>query len=233
MTGGPSPGSGASAQSDGGTGGVPGYARMVAAPDPSRTWIDVGAIVEEGASLGEGCTVWAGAAVRSGAVLGARCTLGRGAYVDAGVQVGPDAKIQDRALVYAPARLGAGVFLGPGVILTNDRRPRAVGPDLTKKDTADWTAEGVTVGDGAALGAGTVVVAGTTIGRWALVGAGAVVTRDVPDFALMAGNPARRIGWVGRAGTRLEEHGGDRLRCPVTGQGFRIVGENVVEEEDL
>lgn len=231
MTAGSGRGALPSAQAEVGSGGAAGYARDVAAPDPPRTRIDAGATVEEGASLGEGCTVWAGAAVRSGAVLGPRCTLGRGAYVDAGVQVGPDAKIQDRALVYAPARLGAGVFLGPGVILTNDRRPRAVGPDLTKKDATEWTAEGVTVGDGAALGAGTVVVAGITIGRWALVGAGSVVTRDVPEFALAAGNPARRIGWVGRAGTRLEEVGGDRLRCPATGQGFRIVGDAIVEEE--
>jgi UDP-2-acetamido-3-amino-2,3-dideoxy-glucuronate N-acetyltransferase len=204
----------------------------VAAPDPSRTRIDPSATVEAGAEVGEGCTVWAGATVRSGAVLGPRCTLGRGAYVDAGVQVGPDAKIQDQALVYAPATLGDGVFLGPGVILTNDRRPRAVGPDLTKKAAGDWAAEGVAVGDGAAIGAGSVVVAGVTVGRWALVGAGSVVTRDVPDFALVVGNPARRIGWVGRAGTRLEQDGDDRLRCPVTGQGFRIVGETIEEEEE-
>ena len=175
--------------------------------------------------VGEGCTVWAGAVVRARAELGPRCTLGRGAYVDAGVHVGPDAKIQDRALIYAPARLGAGVFIGPGVILTNDRRPRAVGPDLRKKDATGWVPEGVDVGDGAAIGAGSVVVAGTSVGRWALVGAGSVVTRDVPDFALVVGSPARRTGWVGRAGARLEEDGPERLRCPVTGQGFRVVGD--------
>lgn len=213
------------------TGGPAGYARSVTASDPLRTRIDAGATVEDGAELGEGCTVWAGAAVRSGAVLGPRCTLGRGAYVDAGVHVGPDAKVQDGALVYAPARLGAGVFVGPGAILTNDRRPRAVGPDLRKKDASDWTPEGVTVGDGAAVGAGSIVVAGVTIGRWALVGAGSVVTRDVPPFSLVAGNPARHLGWVGRAGARLEEVGAGSFRCPVTGQRFRQVGD-VIDEED-
>ncbi len=148
------------------------------------------------------------------------------------MRIGPDAKIQDRALIYGPARLGAGVFIGPGAILTNDRRPRAVGPDLTKKGAGDWVAEGVTVGDGASVGAGAVVVAGVVVGRWALVGAGAVVAGDVADFALVVGVPARRIGWVGRAGARLEEDGPDRLRCPVTGQGFRMVGDAVEEVDD-
>ncbi len=201
------------------------------APAPPPTRIDGAATVEEGATVGEGCSIWADAVVRSGASLGPRGTLGRGAYVDAGVKIGPDAKIQDRALLYAPARLGAGVFVGPGVILTNDRRPRAVGPDLRKKDPSDWVPEGVTVGDGAAIGAGSVVVAGTTIGRWALVGAGSVVTRDVPDFALVVGSPARRSGWVGRTGARLLDDGPGRLRCPVTAQRFRQVGD-AVEEED-
>ena len=204
---------------------------MTAASTPP-TRIDGAATVEEGATVGEGCAIWAGAVVRSGAVLGPRCTLGRGAYVDAGVQVGPDAKIQDRALLYAPARLGAGVFIGPGVILTNDRRPRAVGPDLRKKEASDWAPEGVTVGDGAAIGAGSVVVAGTAIGRWALVGAGSVVTRDVPDFALVVGSPARHAGWVGRSGSRLEEDGPDRLRCPDTGQRFRRAGDGIQEEDE-
>ena len=182
--------------------------------------------------MGEGCTVWAGAVVRSGAVLGPRCTLGRGAYVDAGVRVGADAKIQDLALVYAPARLEDGVFIGPGVILTNDRRPRAVGPDLRKKDAADWVPEGVVVLEGAAIGAGAVVVAGTTIGRWAMVGAGSVVTRNVPDFALVVGSPARQAGWVGRAGARLEEDGPGRLRCPTSGRRFRLADDGISEEQE-
>ena len=194
------------------------------------TRIDAAATVEHGAVVGEGCAVWAGAVVRAGAVIGPRCTVGRGVYVDAGVLVGPDAKIQDGALLYAPARLGAGVFVGPGVILTNDRRPRAVGPDLRKKDASDWQAEGVVVGDGASLGAGAVVVAGTTIGRWALVGAGSVVTRDVAAFALVVGSPAGWKGWVGRSGARLVQDGAGRLSCPVTGQRFRTVGERIEEE---
>jgi UDP-2-acetamido-3-amino-2,3-dideoxy-glucuronate N-acetyltransferase len=201
----------------------------VTAPNPKPALIHGGATVEHGAVVGDGSPVWPGAVVRSGAVLGARCTVGRGAFVDAGVEVGPDAKIQDRALVYAPARLGAGVFIGPGAILTNDRHPRAVGPDLRRKDAAGWHAEGVVVGEGAAIGAAAVVVAGTTIGRWAMVGAGSVVTRDVPAHALVMGSPARQAGWVGRAGVRLVEAGPGRLRCPETGQAFRVAGGGVEE----
>jgi len=193
------------------------------------TRVGAGATGEDGAVVGEGCTVWDGAVLRAGAVLGPRCTVGRGVYVDAGVELGPDCKVQDQALLYAPARLGAGVFVGPGAILTNDRRPRAVDPDLTKKGATGWVPDGVVVGDGASIGAGAVVVAGTAIGRWAMVGAGSVVTRDVGDFALVVGSPARRIGWVGRAGARLDDDGADELRCPVTGQRFRRVGEGVEE----
>jgi acetyltransferase-like isoleucine patch superfamily enzyme len=195
------------------------------------TQVDLGATVEEGVSLGEGCVVWAGAVLRAGVVIGARCTIGRGVYVDAGVQIGPDGKVQDRAMLYAPARLGAGVFVGPGAILTNDRRPRAVNPDLSKKDAAGWVADGVIVGDGASIGAGAVIVAGVSIGAWAMVGAGAVVTGDVAAFALVVGCPARRVGWVGRAGARLEVDGSDRLRCPSTGQRFRFAVE-LIEEDD-
>lgn len=188
-----------------------------------------GATVEDGAVVGQGCVVWPGAVVRTGAFIGPGCTIGRGAYIDAGVRLGPDCKVQDRALLYAPACLGAGVFIGPGVILTNDRRPRAVRPDLKRKESGDWTPEGVVVNDGAALGAGATVIAGTTIGRWAMVGAGSVVTRDVPDFAEVVGSPARRAGWVGRAGARLTDDGDKRLRCPVTGQLFRRVGNGIEE----
>lgn len=178
-----------------------------------------GATVQEGARVGAGTSVWDGALVRASAVIGEECTIGRGVYVDAGVAIGDRCKIQDNALLYQPARIGAGVFIGPAVVLTNDRRPRAVAPDGHLLDSEGWHAEGVEVADGAALGAGCIVVAGCRIGQWALVAAGAVVTRDVPDHALVAGNPARQLGWVGRAGHRLEQDGSS-WRCPATGDRF-------------
>ncbi len=156
------------------------------------------------AELGEGTVVWHLAQVREGARLGRECVVGRGAYVGTGVRVGDRCKIQNHALVYEPAVLGDGVFVGPAAVLTNDRHPRAVRPDGGLKSAADWDAVGVVCAEGASVGAGAVCVAPVRVGRWALVAAGSVVTRDVPDHALVAGSPARRIGWVGRAGVPLD-----------------------------
>ncbi|MGH3122938.1 MAG: acyltransferase, partial [Streptosporangiaceae bacterium] len=116
--------------------------------------------------------------------------------------------------------LEAGVFIGPAVVLTNDMYPRSTDTAGKVKRPDDWDAQGVVVREGASLGARAVVVAGCMIGRWALVAAGAVVTRDVPDFALVAGVPARRIGWVGRAGVPLAGAGEGRWQCPRTGEEY-------------
>ena len=177
------------------------------------------AVVEDGATIGEGTTVWDLSQVRAGARIGPDCTIGRNVFIDTGVTIGARCKIQNNALVYAPAVIGDGVFIGPAAVLSNDRNPRAVRPDGQRKDTSAWEAAGVTVEDGASIGAGAVVVAGSRLGAWCLVGAGAVVAGDVAPFALVVGVPATRIGWVGRAGARLEPDG-DMLRCPVTGDRF-------------
>ena len=117
--------------------------------------------------------------------------------------------------------MGDGVFIGPAVVFTNDEFPRAVTPEGALKTEDDWTMVAVKVGDGAAIGARSVCIAPVSIGRWALVAAGSVVTRDVPEYALVAGVPARRIGWVGPAGQPLTAAGGPgRWSCPVTGAVF-------------
>jgi len=176
--------------------------------------------VDDRATVGDGSSIWHLAQVRENAVLGRNCVIGRGAYVGNGVHVGDNCKIQNYALVYEPAVLEDGVFIGPAVVLTNDTFPRAVNPDGTLKRGADWEAVGVTLREGSSVGARAVCVAPVTVGRWATVAAGAVVTRDVPDFAMVAGVPARRIKWVGRAGVPLEDHGHGRWRCPETGDEF-------------
>ncbi|MBA4860309.1 N-acetyltransferase [Streptomyces sp. PSKA54] len=178
-----------------------------------------GAQIDEAASLGPGTAVWELAQIRERAVLGDNCVVGRGAYIGPGVRIGDGVKIQNHALVYEPAELGNGVFVGPAVVLTNDHNPRSVDPEGRPKRGGDWEPVGVTVAEGASLGARSVCVAPVRVGRWAMVAAGAVVTHDVPDFALVAGVPARRIGWVGRAGERLRELPGPAgiWECPRTG----------------
>lgn len=180
--------------------------------------------VDEGAVIGAATRIWQYAHIRSGARVGAGCVIGRGAYVGAGVIVGDYCKIQNYALVYEPAVLERGVFVGPAVVFTNDEYPRAVNVDGSPKAAADWAAVGVTVRQGASVGARAVCVAPVTIGRWALVAAGAVVVADVPDFALVAGVPARQIGWVGSAGWPLSAQGPGVWRCPKTGATYHEVG---------
>jgi acetyltransferase-like isoleucine patch superfamily enzyme len=176
--------------------------------------------VDPRAAVGAGTKIWHLAQVREGASLGEQCIVGRGAYVGPGVVVGAHSKIQNYALVYEPAVLEDGVFVGPAVVFTNDYYPRAVNPDGSLKSADDWHAEGVTVRTGASVGARSVCVAPVTIGRWALVAAGSVVTKDVPDFALVAGVPAKRIRWVGRAGAPLVADGDGAWRCPTTGERY-------------
>lgn len=185
--------------------------------------------VDQSAQVGPGTTVWHLAQVRSGADVGAECVIGRGAFVDAGVVVGRACKIQNYALVYAPARLEEGVFVGPAAVLTNDVYPRAIEPDGTPKRAGDWQPQGVEISRGASIGASATVLAGVTVGAWATVAAGAVVTSSVPAHALMVGTPARRVGWVGPAGVPLRSDD-DGWRCPVEGRRFAEV-DGVLEEQ--
>ena len=183
--------------------------------------IDPSADVDDRADIGPGTLIWHLAQVREEATIGAECVIGRGAYVGPGVRIGARCKVQNHALVYEPAVLEDGVFVGPAVVLTNDLYPRAVTPDGALKSADDWTAVGVTVRTGASIGARAVCVAPITIGRWAMVAAGSIVTRNVPDYAMVVGSPARRTGWVGRDGKPLSDAGEGVFVSLSTGEEYR------------
>lgn len=187
--------------------------------------------VDDRAVVGDGTLVWHLAQIREHAVVGKSCVIGRGAYVGPGVRIGDRVKIQNHALVYEPAVVEDGAFIGPAVVFTNDYFPRSVEPDGRLKDHDDWEAVPVIIREGASVGARAVCVAPVTVGRWAMVAAGAVVTRDVADFALVAGVPARRIGWVGRAGLPLTPIDDTRWSCPRTATTY-IERDDLLMEED-
>jgi UDP-2-acetamido-3-amino-2,3-dideoxy-glucuronate N-acetyltransferase len=178
--------------------------------DPSAR-VHATADLEPDVTVGSGTSIWHRAQIRTGARLGSDCIVGRDAFIDEGVVIGDRTKIQNGALIYHGVTAGDGVFIGPGAILTNDRYPRAISStgDLARDE--DWEVSPIRLADGCSIGAGAIVVAGVVIGEYATVGAGAVVTRDVPNYALVAGSPARRIGWVCACGARLVDSNGDPM----------------------
>lgn len=183
----------------------------------SEFFIHPSAVVSERAEIGAGTKIWMHAQIREGAKIGCNCIIGRNVYIENGVTLGDNCKVQNNALLYHRATLEDGVFIGPGVMLTNDKIPRAINPDGTLKGTDDWHAGHIHIGRGASIGAGALVLTDLSVGAWAMVGAGALVTKNVPAHALVVGVPARLIGYVCKCGERLisQGHNGDQIwLCP-------------------
>ena len=154
------------------------------------------ACVDERASVGEGTKIWINVQVREGATIGRGCILSKDVYVDHGVAIGDGCKIQNSVSVYNGVTIGDEVFVGPNACFTNDKVPRANNPD--------WQIVPTRVGRGASIGANATIVCGIEIGEYAMIAAGSVVTKDVPAFALVMGNPARVVGRVDESGARVE-----------------------------
>ena len=211
--------------------------------DPSAR-VHATADIEPDVSVGRGTSIWHRAQLRTGATIGADCVVGRDVFVDEGVVIGDLVKIQNAALIYHGVTIEDGVFIGPGAILTNDRFPRAITSTGDLATPEDWQITPITLRYGSSIGAGAVVVAGVEVGRFAMAGAGAVVTKSVPNHALVAGSPARRIGWVCACGMRLVDANGepapadpDRyaartgLACPNCGRVYDYVPDAETLEE--
>lgn len=172
------------------------------------------AVVDPGATIGPGTKIWHFSHVMPEAVIGAGCNLGQNVFVANKVRIGNNVKIQNNVSVYEGVTLEDDVFCGPNVAFTNVRNPRSAYPRVGAYDRT-------VVRTGATIGANATIICGTTVGRWAFVAAGATVTRDVPDYGLVAGVPARRIGWVSEAGQRLSFVDGEAV-CPQTQQRYRL-----------
>lgn len=184
--------------------------------------------VSEQAEIGEGTFIWHQAQVREGARIGRHCIVGKGVYIDTGAVLGDNVKVQNYVSIYHGVTLEDGVFCGPHCVFTNDKRPRAINADGSLKAADDWELTPTLIRLGASIGANAVILCGVTVGAWAMVGAGSVVSRDVPDYGLVWGSPARLHGYVCPCGQRLKtsdrqmEEETVRLWCPECGQGVEV-----------
>jgi UDP-2-acetamido-3-amino-2,3-dideoxy-glucuronate N-acetyltransferase len=194
--------------------------------------------VSERATIGEGTSIWHQAQVREGAQIGRNCIIAKGVYVDAGVILGDNVKVQNYVSIYHGVTIEDGVFCGPHCVFTNDKRPRAINADGSLKAADDWELTPTLVKQGASIGANAVIVCGVTVGEWAMIGSGSVVSRDVPDYGLAWGNPARLRGFVCPCGQRLDPLQGEKReqalvwQCSECGAVIKIDGVDKEQTND-
>ena len=182
------------------------------------------AVVDDNVEIGEGTKVWHFSHIQSGARIGKNCSLGQNVNVGNNVVIGNNVKIQNNVSVYEGVTLEDYVFCGPSMVFTNILDPRSKYPQVGTEFYLKTR-----VKEGASLGANCTVVCGNDIGRFAFIGAGAVVTKDIPDFALVVGNPSRIIGWVSEAGTRLNFDENGIAKCEKSGKSYKFENEKVTE----
>ena len=180
------------------------------------------AVIDEGCTIGEGTKIWHFTHIMTGAVIGNKCNLGQNVVVSPGVTLGNNVKVQNNVSIYTGVICEDDVFLGPSMVFTNVINPRSA---VVRRDQYMQTL----VKKGATIGANATIVCGITLGEYCFIGAGAVVIRDVKPYALVVGNPARRIGWMSEYGHRLDFNEEGIAVCPESGEKYRLEGENVMK----
>ena len=169
-----------------------------------NSYIHPTAEVSNEAKIGNNTKVWRQSQIREKAVNGEKCILGKGVYIDHDVKIGDNVKIQNNCSIYYGSEIEDGVFIGPNVCLTNDKIPRAITEDGRLKENKDWNVDKIIVKKGASIGAGSVILPSIVIGEFAMVGSGSVVTKNIPDYALVYGNPAKLEGYVDKSGKKVK-----------------------------
>ncbi|PHN01510.1 acyltransferase [Flavilitoribacter nigricans] len=173
------------------------------------------AVIDPGARIGAGTRIWHFCHIMEGAIIGANCSLGQNVFVASGVEIGRGTKVQNNVSIYTGVICEEDVFLGPSVVFTNVRNPRSA---ISRKEAYQKTL----VRRGATIGANATVICGNQIGRYAFIGAGSVITKDVPDYALMVGNPARQTGWMSDNGQRLDFDTEGKGICSESGDHYTL-----------
>lgn len=184
-----------------------------------KVFIHESSYIDDGVEIGAGTKIWHFSHILSNSQLGENCSLGQNVVVGPNVVIGNNVKIQNNVSVYDGVTIEDGVFCGPSCVFTNVHNPRS---EIVRRDEFRKTI----VRHGASIGANATIVCGHDLGEYCFIAAGATITKEVPPFALMAGTPAKRIGWMSKAGSRL----GDDLVCPIDGTQYRQVSENMIEE---
>lgn len=180
------------------------------------------AVIDEGCTIGEGSRIWHFSHIMPDCVIGNRCNIGQNVVVSPGVILGSNVKVQNNVSIYTGVICEDDVFLGPSMVFTNVTNPRSA---VIRKDQYAKTL----VKKGASIGANATIVCGHDIGQFAFIGAGAVVTKTVPDYALVVGNPARQLGWMSEFGHRLEFNADGIAKCPESGAEYKLENKKVVK----